>query len=359
MIEISKRILGIQPYKITAQDVWTTDPRDVLKADWNEAPFNFDIYDYPLKKILEHPSILAWYPDYLCLDLIESIVSRIGCEANEISVHSGSDSALCDITNVFLNESDVVLCVSPTYDNFRVYAQQNGGVLKDFSLNSNGHLDLEGLSEAIASVKPKIVYIVNPNNPYGTVSRPELLLRVIANWPEVLFIIDEAYIEFAIEFSISKFATNYPNIVVSRTFSKAYGLAGLRVGYIIANKRIIHEISKIRKGKNVSMIGQILAAHALKNQEYFDNWVDTVGLSKLEIYDFLDKNKIKHIKSEANFVLIFASKPTELCAAMKSCSVLVRDRSSVIPGSVRITVGNLESAKRVVALLNDKIEFLK
>ena len=111
--------------------------------------------------------------------------------------------------------------------------------------------------------------MVNPNNPFGTHIEHQSVLKLLKEFTSSLFIVDEAYIDFKLNKTIASEISNYKNLLVTRTFSKAFGLAGLRIGYVLAEKNIIDTIKKIRKGKNVSMIGQKLAGYALENIDFF------------------------------------------------------------------------------------------
>jgi histidinol-phosphate aminotransferase len=351
IVKPSKRVQQLNAYAITPQDVWSGeyDPK-ILKADWNEAPRNLKLYFPAMKEIIKHGGLLAWYPDYTCLDLVLGLKNYVGCDGNQIGIYSGSDSALCDIANCYLEQGETALLLSPTYDNFRVYVSQHGGLVEDFHLNTDGTCNYDDLRDRIATLEPKIVYIVNPNNPYGNAVDRCTVVNMVRDFPSSLFIIDEAYIDFDLSKSIASEVSNFENIVVTRTFSKAFGLAGVRVGYVVADKNIIVTLNKIRKGKNVSMLGQKLALHALENPAFFSEWFDSITASKRRLYDFFDENNIKYFQSDANFILFLASSPDELCAILKSEGVFVRNRNKIIDKAIRMTIGEDGDTAKILGI---------
>lgn len=359
IVKPSKRVQQLSAYAITPQDVWSGgyDPY-ILKADWNEAPRNLQLYLPAMKEIIEHNGLLAWYPDYTCLDLVHGVKNYVGCDSNQIAIYSGSDSGLCDIANCYLEAGETALLLSPTYDNFRVYVSQHGGLVEDFHLNADGTCNYDDLRIRIAALDPKIVYIVNPNNPYGNAVDRCTVVNMVRDFPSSLFIIDEAYIDFDLSKSIASEVSNFENIVVTRTFSKAFGLAGVRVGYVVADKNVIVTLNKIRKGKNVSMLGQKLALHALENPAFFSEWFDSITASKRRFYDFFNENNIKYFQSDANFILFLASSPNELCAILKSEGVFVRNRNKIIDKAIRVTVGADGDTTKMLHSLKENLHLL-
>jgi len=359
MLKPTKKIQQLNAYAITPQDVWIGeyDP-NIVKADWNEAPRNLKLFIPAMQEIIAHNGLLAWYPDYTCLDLVNGVKNYVGCDSAQIAIYSGSDSGLCDIANCYLESGDTALLISPTYDNFRVYVSQHGGLVEDFHLNADGTCNYNDLRDRISILKPKLVYMVNPNNPYGNNIDRNLIIDIIRDFPSSLFVIDEAYIDFNLSKSVisDSEVLNFKNIIVTRTFSKAFGLAGVRVGYVVADNSVIDTLNKIRKGKNISMFGQKLALHALENLAFFSEWFETINASKARFYNFFDENNIKYFKSEANFILFLAGSSTKLCDILKSEGVFVRNRDKIINNGVRITIGEKEDTTKVLNILKANLD---
>lgn len=355
MVQPAKRIRNIKKYSITPQEIWFKENKsNIQKLDWNESPRNLDIFIDEFIKLNTHPSILSWYPDYNCTELKEAIVKYSKLEEENICVFTGSDSALIDICNCYVEEEDQVLCFSPTYDNFRVFAKQHGGIIKDFELDNNGHPCFKKLKKELDYTKPKIVYIVHPVNPFGNYICKEELAVLIKKYSNILFVVDEAYIDFDLNESYSSYIEEFENLVITRTFSKAFGLAGMRIGYTLSSTAIAESLNKIRLGKNVSMIGQYLAKHALNSKKFFNDWFSEINNSKIKYYEFFETNNIKYHKSYANFILFYAKKCSQLIEDLRERNIYVRDRSKIIKDGIRISVGDLDSTKTVIKLFNQK-----
>ena len=214
------------------------------------------------------------------------------------------------------------------------------------------HLDYDFVSNALESLgNVKMLYLANPNNPCGYVVSPEMIEKLAHQFSETIFVIDEAYIEFSKTLSAAPMVEKFSNIVVFRTFSKAFGMAGLRLGYVCAPNPIIHTMNKIRNGKNISMISQRLGIFALENFDLVANWIDEVVRSRGFFEDWCHDTGVTFFPSEGNFVLIRAFSPVELCSALKAESIYVRNRDSVIPGGVRVTIGSRSQTQRLIKAL--------
>ena len=172
-------------------------------------------------------------------------------------------------------------------------------------------------------------------------------------FPETLFVIDEAYIEFYdIDCSLFKEASVTNNLLITRTFSKAFGLAGIRVGYAIGTEQNILNIEKIHNPKNLSMISQTIAAYALENFDKLRGWIDEVKKSKLIFCNWLEQNKIYFIESHTNFVVFDASHFDNCLVHLKSHGIYARPRSKLSPNFIRITIGSTADSQRVIDALS-------
>ena len=293
MVSPNKFVEALKPYEITPQDVWVADQRtDLLKLDWNEAPYGFEWYKRAAEKILQDGEMLAWYPDYLALELTKKIADFCSVTVNNVLVFPGSDVALETICRGYLTETDVVITVAPTYDNFSVFVAQTGAAL-----------------QKIEVIPPK----------------------------EVTLVLD------------------YDNLVISRTFSKAFGLAGLRLGYVCAGERVLNSLNKIRNGKNVIMLAQKLGVVALDEIERLHDWVDEVRQAKLMVYQWCDELSLTYFKSEGNFVMLEVHDPTAVCSELRARGIYVRNRDSVLPGYIRVTIGSVAATTK---LLNELMRSL-
>jgi histidinol-phosphate aminotransferase len=202
----------------------------------------------------------------------------------------------------------------------------------------------------------KMVYLVSPNNPCGYVLPHDEVKNLAKKFPETMFVIDEAYIEFTDTESFTILIESFSNIVVFRTFSKGFGIAGVRLGYMCAPLTIINNVNKIRNVKNVSMIAQRLGICALENINKIKEWLQEVRESREEFQVWCADNNIKYYPSHGNFVLFEVSQPNEICSKLKSLGIYIRNRNGILPGSVRVTIGSRDQVVRLIDTLESMTE---
>lgn len=353
----SSFVESLAPYKITPQDVWSVDsPSDVVKLDWNEAPVVLQWYNDQLKKIINQEGIIAWYPDYLAIELTEELSNFVGIDSNLILTFPGSDVGLETLCRAFLDPGDVVAVLAPTYDNFYVYVAQTGARIVEISSVPPEIPSAEYVSECIERLNSvKAVYIARPNNPFGYMYSLLDIEELASRHSDTMFIIDEAYIEFSHEVSCSIYVERSSNIVVARTFSKAFGMAGVRLGYLCAPVDIINVINKIRNGKNVSMIAQRLGVFALSNFQRVSDWIEQVRKSRAAFEQWCQKKGIPYFPSHGNFVLFKARSPSDLCSELKAQGIYIRNRDQILPGYVRVTIGGASHTQKVIGALSQSL----
>ena len=347
MVKPSRYIKDISPYSITTQEVWSSTKReDPLKADWNEAPFLLDFYKSEIEKIIKEESIFSWYSDYSSRELNEEIAKFLDISEGNILTFPGSDTGLETLCRAFLEPKEKVAVITPTYENFFIYVHQTGAQLKKYELKPPFNLNFDHFRDYISSLNNlKAIYLVNPNNPCGySLDRKELLL-LSESFPDVLFIIDEAYIEFSEEESASLINKN---VVVFRTFSKAFGLAGIRLGYAVADHDIIKTLAKIRNGKNISMLAQRLGIAALKNIDLVTQWICEVKRSRSIFINWCEENQIKYYPSQGNFVLLSIKDEPNIVEKLRSRNIFVRDRKKIINNGFRVTIGSEDHTHRII-----------
>jgi histidinol-phosphate aminotransferase len=360
MVKPSRFITELEPYKTTPQDVWSAGaPKDLLKLDWNESPFDFDFYQDELSRIANERGMIAWYPDYLALELSNELSQFTAVDANLILTFPGSDVGLETLCRTYLEPNDKVLALCPTYENFFVYVLQTGARLETIDIIPPFIPDMAAIASHIEELGPaKAVYISRPNNPFGYMVSRDAIAELAARCPETMIIVDEAYIEFSDEPSCASLVERLPNIVVTRTFSKAFGMAGLRLGYICGSLDVINNVNKIRNGKNISMLSQRLGLHALRNYKKVAEWIAEVKVSRVRFGDWCSNSGLTCYPSHGNFILFKVSHPNELCSALKAEGIYVRNRSSLLPGCVRVTLGSSRHVERLIASLCKLHEYL-
>ncbi|MEI6696627.1 MAG: histidinol-phosphate transaminase [Bacteroidota bacterium] len=355
----NKFLKGLTPYKLSSHRAWELSiDTEVLKLDWNEAtippsPLVFERILDAIKK-----QRLNWYPDVNNVTLIHKLAHYAKVENEEVLYFASSDAIHEYLISAYLEPSDKVVIVGPTYDNFRAAAESGGGDVSFFNLNESFTIDFKLFKEFITRNNPKIVYIVNPNNPTGTFTAIEKLKGLITDYPNILFIIDEAYCEFNGE-SIADFAVNCLNVIVTRTFSKAFALASFRIGYVISDKLNIKVLSKIRNAKNIPLLSQVAAIAALDSQDYTNKYIAEVSKAREYLYKELSvfDNYIKLYESHANFIFIkFFSKEQkyEFIRFLENYSIFVRDYNHLnsMQNYIRITIGTIEQMKYVNEIIH-------
>lgn len=334
-----------------------------LKLDWNEATIS------PSPKVLsalldflKGSPHLNYYPELGAPKVREALEKRIGVPAENILVTNGSDDALDLLCRTFLDPDDEVVVPSPTYGHFLIFAQSRGVRVKKVQ---GEDVFSSPVPLLLRSVTPstKVVYIASPNNPTGVVVEPEDVRLLCATYPSTLFVVDEAYWEFCGVTSI-QLAVDLENLAVTRTFSKCFGLAGLRIGYLVAHEGILEEIRKLYNPKSVNVLAQVAAVAALEDQEHVEHYAGLVREGMQVLAEGLEARGAKVMRTKANFLLVKVRDPKKLCDALEEVGVFVRDRSHMegFQGFVRFTVGTPEQMKdllqRIDSLLGKYQELL-
>lgn len=328
-----------------------------MKLDWNESPNNASPNVIrAINNFLDNYS-LAYYPDVTSHDLITAISERYQVPKSFISVFNGSDSALQHIFYAFLSENSVFCTIQPTYTqilqfvNFkraRINYHLPEDVMKvDFSLFEKECLSLSD-----------VVYLINPHNPTGHLLTRDYIRQLAVKYPETLFVIDEAYMEFAsTDESCIPLASEQKNIIVTRTFSKAYGLAGIRLGFAVSYSDNIDLIQRIKNNKDINTLAQIAGEAAVKDTEYLEKHVRNILQTKKWFIENVPE-KYGVIDCEANFVLVSYENDPDLIERLKVNRVLVRDRSDQhgLRNFLRITIGTQKQMQDVIKFMADSQE---
>lgn len=349
----------IQPYKLSSHKAWELENKDhVLKLDWNEATIP------PSPAVIRSISELLqsgkmnWYPDVNNHELIEGIARYNNIPKENIQYFASSDSLHEYIVRCYVGQSDRILVLSPTYDNFRAVAESNGGQIQFYNLSKNFKLDFKQFSKDLQLIKPKVVYIVNPNNPTGTLHAKDDLKKIIENHSDILFIVDEAYYEFSSE-TVSDLTTTNENLIVSRTFSKAFALASFRIGYAISHPNNIQVINKIRNPKNVSLFAQVAAIQAIGDIQYTLNYVAEVNKTQIKFIEELNNlNFLKATRGGGNFVFIeFSQKRVkeDFIKFLESNNIFIRDYGHISQTEMfaRITIGTENQMSKVLGVIKE------
>ena len=314
-----------------------------VKLDANEG--NKDLFKDLIKDIGDD-FYLNLYPDDNYTELKEAIVNYIGCKIENISVGNGSSELLDLCVKTFVDTNELILSLDPTFSMYSIYAKIvnsryiGAGEGNDFVIN------VDDVIKSIKENNPKLTIICNPNNPTGTTIKRDDVLRIVKSTDNVV-IVDEAYMEFSNE-SVVDEIENYDNLIVVKTMSKAFSMAGIRTGYLIANEELVKTIEKVRPPYNLNSISALLATKALKQKDKMLSYVENLKVEREKIYEKLLDMGVKAYKSGANFVF-FSSKVDNLAEKLIENDVLIRKFGGKLDNYYRVTVG---SPKENEAFLN-------
>ncbi|MEO7215620.1 histidinol-phosphate transaminase [Mucilaginibacter sp.] len=300
------------------------------------------------------PAAYNRYPDPMQHAIKLRLKDIKGLPVRNIFVGNGSDEAIDILFRSFCNPGvDNVIIVPPTYGMYQVSANINDVETKKVLLTDEYQLNLEGIAEAI-NERTKLIFICSPNNPTGNSINREDIETLLANF-NGLVVVDEAYINFSRQKSFIQELTEYANLVVMQTLSKAWGLAGLRVGMAFASEEIIEVMNRVKPPYNVNEASQQLALQALQNVQQVNDWIKETLIQRdklvitLKTMDFV----LDIYPSDANFVLVKTTNATGIYNYLVEKGIIVRNRTNVelCEGCLRITVGTPEENKTLLSTL--------
>lgn len=305
---------------------------------------------------------MSRYPDPLAEGLRKELVKYAKVKRNQILVSNGSDELIQLLIMAFVEQNEEILTIAPTFSMYRVCADLADLRIKEVLLEEDFSLDTAKLLKQVKA-RTKIIFLCSPNNPTAQTIPLADIEKVLKT--KKIVVVDEAYIEFAPKKSAAKLLKKYPNLVVLRTFSKAWGLAGLRVGYALANVELIEALIKVRAPYSVNGLSQALALEALKKQKQMEKSVQKLLAEKEKLSDLLWKLGLIVYPSEANFLLvrfpagINAMKTYE--QLVKKFGIVVRDFSSkpLLKNCLRVTVGSEQENKKLITALEKVMKVTK
>ena len=331
---VRKNILSLKPYS-SARDEF--EGENGIFLDANENPFGE----------------LNRYPDPYQLKIKQRLSELNQISTENIFLGNGSDEVIDLAFRIFCEpKKDKILTFSPTYGMYEVSANINDVELINVELNEDFQIDLESLKPYLNDENLKIIFICSPNNPTGnSIKNIEYILE---NFNGIVFI-DEAYIDFSPEESFTNQIKNYPNLIVSQTFSKAWGMASVRVGIAYASKKIIKFYNKVKPPYNISQLNQDAIIKTL-NDENINQVSENIKIileEKKSLIQNLEKlDLVKTIfPSDANFILIEVDNANSVYQELVNQNVIIRNRNSVIKNCLRITVGSPDENKKLIETL--------
>jgi histidinol-phosphate aminotransferase len=296
---------------------------------------------------------LAVYPEYC--ETKPKLAAFFGVRPEEFILTNGTDEAIQVLVNTYVDAGGDVVLLRPSYAMYRFYCEVAGATIREIAYRQ---ADLAfPLEELLAAVTPatRAVLIANPNNPTGTGAGLDGVRRILERARSAAVLIDEAYYEFSGVTALPLIA-EFPNLFVSRTFSKVYGMAAMRLGCLFSRAENAAYLHKAQSPYSVNMLAAIGAQAAVEDADYIRGYVKEALAARAMLCEGFDRLRVRYYKSEANFVLFHAGdRAVELRDRLRERGVLVRDRSYEIPGCVRVTVGTREQIGRFLAALEEML----
>ena len=312
-----------------------------VKLDANEG--DKDLYLDLLKKLGESDITLNYYPDDSYSELKKEINNYVGYEPKNITVGNGSSELLDLCVKTFVDKDETILSLDPTFSMYSIYAQVFSARYIGAKAEEDFKLNVDSIIKDIKENNPKLVILCNPNNPTGSVLTKEEVRKIVKS-TDALIALDEAYMEFGDESLIDE-VMDYDNLLIVKTVSKAFSLAGIRMGYIVANEDIITSIEKVRAPYNLNSLSTYIATEALRQKERMFDYVKNIKEEREKIYKALVDLGVKAYASGANFVF-FKSDIDDLQKKLVDKDVLIRKFSGKLDGYYRVSVGTKEQNEK-------------
>jgi histidinol-phosphate aminotransferase len=327
----------------------TGDRAGKLRLDFNENTVgaSSQVVDF----IREHLSeaMLTVYPEYV--DAKNELAAFFRVETDDFILTNGTDEAIQVLVNTYVDDDDEVIVLKPSYAMYRFYAEVAGATVTEVPYRAEKlAFPLDELLNAITP-ETRAILIANPNNPTGTGTTRAGLERILERAEQAAVLVDEAYYEFS-GVTMLPLMNDYPNLFVSRTFSKVYGMAAMRIGCLFSQNGNIEFLHKAQSPYSVNSLAALAARAAVRDTANIEKYVTEVLAAKELLYVGLEYLKIPYYESKANFVLFESGKRAiEIRDELRRRGVLVRDRSYEIPGCVRVTVGTRDQIRRFLTEL--------
>ncbi|MGD2066567.1 MAG: histidinol-phosphate transaminase [Candidatus Bathyarchaeota archaeon] len=332
----------------------------IVKMNLNE---NFAIPNATIQKMLldacRSIDVRAYPPPRGSL-AIKAIASFLGFSESEVSVANGADEIMDLLMKVFVRKGSKVITVEPSFPMYTFFTQLYGGSTIPVLLRPDFSLDVDAVLEK-ADKSTKLLFVCSPNNPTGNQFREADIKRLLQEFNGVV-VVDEAYVDFA-QGSVINWVNDYDNLAVLRSFSKAFGLAGLRLGYLVSSRSIVDYVQRVVGPFNVNSVTQQAIAVALKKWSYFTEQIEYVVNEREWLMKNLQQiDGISPYPSDANFILFKVTKPDlaskTVTERMEARNVLVKDRGHLplLENCIRVTVGNRDMNETFLSALKGSLE---
>lgn len=362
---LGKEVLNqLSPYKqgMQIQEVKETYQLSrIVKLASNENPYGFS---QKVQETLEDMSKdFQLYPDGYAAQLRFAVAEKLSVTPDQLVFGSGSDELITLISRAFLGEGTNTVMATPTFPQYRHHSLIEESAVKEVPTKQGAH-DLDGMFAAIDE-ETKVVWLCTPDNPTGTVISETAFVHFMERCPShVVVVLDEAYVEFmddALQFDLQRHITAYPNLMVLRTFSKIYGLAGFRVGYGISNESLATTLNIVRGPFNTTSLSQRIAVAALEDNRFIQETKRKNQQVRSEFEQFLDELHWSYYPSQTNFLLVETPIDADVAAEyLLKHGFIVRSGNVLgYPLTLRITIGRQEdmiALKSVIKQLDEDVQ---
>ena len=347
MLEARAAVKNLHTYRPPLAD------RQGLRLDFNESTIGCSPRVLEKLRALD-AEVMARYPEREPME--GEVADFLGLEAAQVLLTNGVDEAIHLLCSTYLDPGDEAIIVVPTFAMYAIFAQAEGARLVQILSGENFAFPLDDLLSRI-NQRTRLIAVANPNNPTGTAVACDVLLQVARAAPHAALLVDEAYFEIHGETIVDR--AGWPtNLFVARTFSKAYGLAGLRIGILVGDARQMAMVRRVASPYNVNALALAVLPEALRDQEYVKQYVAAVQRGREVLEQELKVLGLHYWPSRANFVLVRVGPVhAEFIQALRARGVLVRDRNSDpgCEGCVRLTVGSEEHTRTLIGALRDVV----
>ena len=329
----------------------TGDRLGKLRLDFNENTVGCSprVMEFLRSKLT--PELLSVYPDYR--EVKETLAAHFHVDPSQFILTNGTDEAIQVFINTYVDDGNDVLHLAPSYAMYRFYAEVAGASIREVRYVPP---DLQfPIDELLDAIRPetRAVLISNPNNPTGALATLTQIERILKRARRAVVLIDEAYFEFC-GITALPLLEQFSNLFVSRTFSKVYGMAAMRIGCLFSHAANITCLHKAQSPYSVNMLAALAAREAVHDQAFIQNYVAEVLAARELLCVGLEKLGIRYAPSSANFVLgYFGKRAAAVRDGLRDHAILVRDRTHEIRGAVRITAGTREQIRRLLHELQE------
>ncbi|MDA9622148.1 histidinol-phosphate transaminase [Flavobacteriaceae bacterium] len=338
---VRDNVINMSSYSSARDEYKNVTDENLIYLDANESPFDNGINRYPNNKHND----------------LKTVISKIkNVNVNQVVFGNGTDEILDLIVRVFCNPNqDQIITLPPTYGMYDVIAKTNSVENIEIPLKSDFSIDTDKIL-SLKTSNTKVLFLCSPNNPTGNSFDINVLSYLIKDFRGVV-VVDEAYIDFSSQKSLIKLIDKYENLIITQTMSKAYGMAGIRLGMGFSNEKIISYINKIKPPYNINILTENKALEELKKVNEIKSNVNSILNQREKLISFLEKLDFveKIYKSDANFILIKVDNADLRYNQLLKKGIVVRNRSSqyLCQNCLRITVGTKDENKLLIKILNE------